>query len=194
VDACLVKRGLAIDAIFSSDLGRARETARYYAQQRGIARVESHLAFNEVHYGDLLGLDKDSVSTLYPLFKKDPDFVFPRGESFRQMQARCQAKVQELAARYPDRTLLLVAHAGVIRALICHFLALDLGENLKRKVSHRYVGDFLLQEGQCLRYDELCQLSGFVRDRIISLPWIPDLPPGPPGHACDRPPDPPGHA
>lgn len=171
VDECLVKRELAIDAIVSSELGRARETARYFARQRGVARVESHLAFNEVHYGDLFGLDKDSVSSIYPLFKKDPDYVFPGGESFRQMQTRCCAEVLELAARHPARTLLLVAHAGVIRALICHFLALDLGEHLKRKVSHRYVGDFLLREGQCLRYDELCQPSGFVRDGVISLPW-----------------------
>jgi len=171
VDQCLEQHHLVIDAILSSDLGRARETARYFARCRGLAAVESHLAFNEVHYGDLFGLDKDSACTAYPQFKTDPDYVFPGGESFRQMQARSQAQVQELAARYPERTLLLVAHAGVIRALVCHFLGLDLAAHLRRKVSHRYIGDFLFQDGRCLRYDELGQPSGFVRDGIISLPW-----------------------
>ena len=172
VDKCLEQRHLVIDAIFSSDLGRARETARYYARRRGLAGVESHLAFNEVHYGELFGLDKDSVSTAYPQFKTDPDYVFPGGESFRQMQARSQAQVQRLTALYPEHTLLLVAHAGVIRALVCHFLGLDLADHLRRKVSHCYIGDFQFQDGCCRRYDELCQPSGFVRDGIISVPWI----------------------
>ncbi len=171
VDQCLEQHHLVIDAIYSSDLGRARETARYFARRRGLAGVESHLAFNEVNYGDLFGLDKDSASTAYPQFKTDPDYVFPGGESFRQMQARCCARVLELAAGNRDRTLLLVAHAGVIRALVCHFLGLDLAEHLRRKVSHRYIGDFQFQDGRCLCYDELGQPSGFVRDGIIGVPW-----------------------
>ena len=172
VDALLRDRQLAFDAIHSSELDRARQTALYYARRRGHAGVQTHAAFNEVHYGDLFGMDKEAAARDYPEFKKNPDFVFPGGESFRQMQTRSLGQVLELAARHPAQTLLLVVHAGVIRALICHFLDLDLAANLRRKVAHRYIGDFQLEAGRCQRYDELGQPSGFVRDGLLSLPWV----------------------
>ena len=171
VDHCLMARKLVFDAIHSSDLGRARNTALYYARSRGRDAVESHVAFNEINYGDLFGLDKDEVTQAYPRYKQDPDYVFPGGESFRQMQTRCQEHLEDMAAAHPNKTLLLVAHAGVIRALVCHLLGLDLASNLRRKVSHRYIGDFRFEGRRCTYYDELGQPSGFARDGIITLPW-----------------------
>lgn len=171
VDHCLKERKLVFDAIHSSDLGRARNTALYYARSRGQDRVVSHAAFNEINYGDLFGLHKDEVVQTYPQFKHDPDYVFPGGESYRQMQTRSLTRLKEMAAANPNQTLLLVAHAGVIRAFICHFLGLGLTNNLRRKVSHRYIGDFRLEGGFCTHYDELGLPSGFVRDGILELPW-----------------------
>lgn len=171
VDHCLMDRGLVFDAIHSSDLGRARNTALYYARSRGRDAVESHVAFNEINYGELFGLDKDEVTQAYPQFKQDPDYVFPGGESFRQMQARCLAQLLDMAEGHPTQTLLLVAHAGVIRALVCHLQGLDLASNLRRKISHRYIGDFRFERRLCTYYDELGQPSGFVRDGILTLPW-----------------------
>lgn len=171
VDHCLTTRKLVFDAIHSSDLGRARNTAIYYARRRGRDAVESHVAFNEINYGELFGLDKDEVMKAYPQFKQDPDYVFPGGESFRQMQTRCLARLLDMAADHPSQTLLLVAHAGVIRALVCHLLGLDLASNLRRKISHRYIGDFHFEGRRCTCYDELGQPSGFAVDGIIALPW-----------------------
>ena len=111
------------------------------------------------------------VTQAYPRYKQDPDYVFPGGESFRQMQTRCQEHLEDMAAANPNQTLLLVAHAGVIRALVCHLLGLDLASNLRRKVSHRYIGDFRFEGRRCTYYDELGQPSGFARDGIITLPW-----------------------
>jgi broad specificity phosphatase PhoE len=172
VDHCLRTRELVFDAIHASDLGRARHTALYYARSRGLEAVESHVAFNEINYGQLFGLHKDEVIRTYPQFKQDPDYIFPGGESFRQMQTRCLAELLALARAHPTQTLLLVAHAGVIRALVCHFLGLELTSNLRRKISHRYIGDFCLDGERCTRYDEFGQTSGFVRDGIIALPWM----------------------
>ncbi|MFZ1575844.1 MAG: histidine phosphatase family protein [Chromatiaceae bacterium] len=171
VNHCLMDRGLVFDAIHSSNLGRARNTALYYARSRGRDVVESHVAFNEINYGELFGLDKDEVTQAYPQFKQDPDYVFPGGESFRQMQARCLAQLLDMAAGHPTQTLLLVAHAGVIRVLVCHLQGLDLASNLRRKISHRYIGDFRFVGRLCTYYEELGQPSGFVRDGILTLPW-----------------------
>lgn len=171
VDELLRKRNIRIDAFYSSGLGRARETAGYFARKRGPVAVSAAPELNEVNYGDLFERPKEWVTENYPEYKTDPDFVFPAGESFHQMQHRSVDFLLSLEARYPHHTLLVVAHAGVIRGLICHFLGLDFAPNLKRKISHRYIGDFTIENGACTRYDELGKPSGFVRDDVIALPY-----------------------
>ena len=58
-------------------------------------------------------------------------FVPPQGESFAAVQARAVACVERWQARYPDECLLLVSHAGVLRSLLCHWLALPLAEVMR---------------------------------------------------------------
>lgn len=77
-----------------------------------------------------------------------------------------------LAERRSSDTILVVVHAGVIRGLICSFLGLDFASNLKQRISHRYIGDFELQDGRCIRYDELGKPSGFVKQGELSLPHL----------------------
>jgi broad specificity phosphatase PhoE len=165
--------GIRFGVVWSSELVRARQTARYYADALGCDLVREAPQLNEVDYGELFGCPKEWVAEHIPEYKTDPDFVFPAGESFRQMQRRSVDFVLCLQRVYPAQTVLVVAHAGVIRGLACHFLGLDLAANLKRKVSHRYIGDFLLEKDRCLAYDELGKPSGFVKDGAVQLPWRP---------------------
>ena len=53
----------------------------------------------------------------------DREFAFPDGEAVAGFLARTGAVAERLAAR-PEETVLVVAHGGVIRALICHLLKL----------------------------------------------------------------------
>ena len=167
----LAAAGIRFDAYYSSALERARKTAEYFAGRFPPAPLISHPDLNEVHYGELFGLTKQTVCAAFPRYKTDVDYVFPGGESFRQMQQRSTARIQALESEFAGRTLLLVVHAGVIRALVSHFLGLAFEPHLKRRVSHRYIGDFLIEGGQCRRYDELGRPSGFVKDGVIELPW-----------------------
>jgi broad specificity phosphatase PhoE len=171
VDATIRDRGIRFDACYSSALARARETLRYLAAKRGCQQVQESAALNEVDYGDLMQRRKSWVAKKYPQYKTDADFVFPGGESFRQMQGRSVDLVRSLQRAHAADTLLLVVHAGVIRGLISHFLGLDLTANLKRKVSHRYIGEFVIEQDLCVFYDELGKHSGFVRDGIVTIPW-----------------------
>ena len=173
VDQAVRAAGIRVDAIFSSELARARRTAQFYAQLWPRARLEQTPLLNEVHYGELFSKPKSWVTANVKEYKTDPDFVFPGGESFCQMRRRNLQFIGELDARETEDTLLLVVHAGVVRGLICHFLGLPYAPNLKRKISHRYVGDFLIEGMECLRYDELGKPSGFVRQSLVTLPWVP---------------------
>jgi alpha-ribazole phosphatase len=167
----LQKRRINFDAVYSSDLERARQTAMFHAECFGIDIIHDTAALREVNYGKLYKKKKKWVAEHYPQYKKDPDFVYPQGESFRQMQQRSVTFLSSLARKNPHQTLLIVAHAGVIRGLVSHCLGLDYEGNLKHKISHRYIGDFLFDGKACVRYDELGKPSGFVRDGIIETPF-----------------------
>lgn len=172
VDSMLRRRRIKLDGIHSSALARARRTALYYAHSRGHCVVHESNALNEVNYGDqLYRADKAKVALDWPLHKKDADFVYPGGESFRQMQTRCVGHLMRLSRRYTSESILLVVHSGVIRALVSYFLELPYTENLDRYVSHRFLGEFRFHRGECIRYEELGARSGFVRDGVINTPW-----------------------
>ena len=85
VSTQLQKRGVKFDAVYSSDLERARQTAMFHARRFGINIIHDTPALNEVNYGKLYKKKKKWVAEHYPQYKKDPDFVYPEGESFRQI-------------------------------------------------------------------------------------------------------------
>ena len=171
VNERLREEGVSFDAVCSSDLERSRQTAMYHARLFGLKIIHDTPALNEVNYGKLYKKKKKWVAEHYPRHKKDPDFVYPGGESFHQMQLRSVDYLSSLAKSRPQQTVLIVVHAGVIRGLVSHFLGLNYADHLKHKISHRYIGDFLLEGDTCVRYDELGKPSGFVRDGVIQVPF-----------------------
>ena len=172
VGEALQQRGIRFDAVYSSQLERSRQTAMFHARRHGIQLIRDSQELNEVNYGELYKKKKKWVAEHYPKHKKDPDFVYPGGESFSQMQRRSVGFLSSIANVHQGQTILIVVHAGVIRGLISHFLGLNFADNLKRKISHRYIGDFVFDDGICVRYDELGKPSGFVRDGIIRVPFM----------------------
>jgi len=170
VDQAMRRLDINSDTYYSSALGRARRTARYYARRRGNKQLQAVPELNEVNYGKLYQRPKQWVAKNYREYKTDPDFVFPQGESFRQMQRRSVDFLLSLQKRHDNDTVMLVVHAGVIRGLISHFLDLDFGSNLKRKISHRYIGEFVIENDVCNFYNELGKHSGFVKDGVIDVP------------------------
>ncbi|MDH3220814.1 MAG: histidine phosphatase family protein [Gammaproteobacteria bacterium] len=173
IDARLREHGVQFDAAYSSDLERSRRTTMIHAENLGIETVESAPELNEVHYGELQKKKKSSVAELFPQHKLSPDLVYPRGESFRQMQQRSLDYLLSVLTGRAGQTILVVSHAGVIRGIVSHFLGLEYAENLKRRIPFRYIGDFLFDGTRCIRYDELGKLSGFVRDNVIEIPFSP---------------------
>ncbi len=171
VDKVLRKNKLEFKAVYTSHLERARQTGMYYAKSRGIPLIYDAPELNEVNYGSLFRKNKKWVEQNIPSHKKDPDFIYPKGESFRQMQKRSVKYLLSLSNKYQGQTILLVVHAGVIRGFISDLLNLPYAQNLKRKITHRYIGDFRLDGKKCVRYTELGQPSGFITNEIISSPW-----------------------
>jgi alpha-ribazole phosphatase len=170
VDKMLRAADIHFEIVYTSSLQRARNTGLYYAQSRGLGEIHDSPMLNEVNYGKLSKKSKKWVEKHVPGHKKDPDLVYPDGESFRQMQQRSVRFIESIAETNADKTVLIVVHAGIIRGLICHFMDLDYASNLKRRITHRYIGDFTFQGPLCIRYNELGTRSGFVRNGIIEVP------------------------
>ena len=77
----------------------------------------------------------------------------PDGESFGQMAQRCVDWLDEVVATTSDDALLLVAsHAGPIRALACHALAIPLQHALLLRLDHGQVSALQRRRGRF----ELC--------------------------------------
>jgi broad specificity phosphatase PhoE len=166
----LTSREQIPNMVYSSALGRARHTGEYLAEQFGVAAFHSE-SLNEINYGALAEKPKKWVALNYPLHKKDPEYVYPEGESFAAMQGRTVQFVNGLTQKYPQQTLLCVAHAGVIRALVSHFLHLEFAPQLRRRIGHRYIGVLSFDGSLCVGYEEWGEPSGFVSNAVIALPW-----------------------
>ena len=163
--------GVRYTAVYTSFLERARQTGMFFARKRNIPILYDTPSLNEINYGQLFRKSKSWVEENFPQHKRDPDFVYPGGESFTQMQARSVGFMELLTRKRSGETVLVVVHAGIIRGFVSHFLGLTYADHLRHRIGHRYIGDFLFEGERCVRYDELGELSGFVCDQVISVPF-----------------------
>lgn len=107
-----------VDAIYSSDLQRAADTARAIGQAAGVP-VNLDVALRERHFGELEGLTHDEINTRWPEQARrwrgrDPDYGPQGGETLKDFHARCVGALTRLAQRHPGQTVVLVAHGGVL--------------------------------------------------------------------------------
>lgn len=119
------------DALITSDLARARQTAAPLAAAWARApRPEP--GFREQGFGILEGLDAQTIQARHPevwqgWLEHRGDFAPPGGESLRQFHARVLAAVREAAGAHPGRTVAVVTHGGVLDMLwrTVHGVALE---------------------------------------------------------------------
>ena len=114
-------RGVHIDAVYASDLSRAFVTADAHARLRGLVTVPCK-GLRETYCGDCEGLCVTEVRERYPdLFPgkwndEFPAFRFPAGESMPEAALRFEGALREIAQGECGKTVLIGAHAAVIRA------------------------------------------------------------------------------
>jgi probable phosphoglycerate mutase len=123
--------GRAIDAVYSSDLARARETAEIVAAELGLP-VHVERGLREVDVGSWSGLAHTHIETSDPEgFRRWQDGAkgWEGGESYEEMGERVVATVLALAAAHPGKTLLVVTHGGSIRACRAVAAGLDYGRS-----------------------------------------------------------------
>ena len=114
--------GEQITAVYSSDLGRAHETAQAVAETTGIPVVPDE-GLRERSFGIFEGKTFDEIHETWPDHahnwrKRIPEWQPPEGgESLLQLRERVTRTMQELAARHPGEQIVVVAHGGVLDTL-----------------------------------------------------------------------------
>ena len=111
-----------VDAIYSSPLERAKETAAPIAAARGLTtKIERGLF--ECDFGDWTGAELKNLMKLpeWTTVQRAPStFTFPAGESFNAMQTRMVGAVDRLRAKHPGGVIVCVSHADPIKAAVAH--------------------------------------------------------------------------
>jgi broad specificity phosphatase PhoE len=120
---------MEIQAIYSSSLSRAWQTAQKVAQFHDL-KVQPLQGIIDMSFGNWEGRPhqeiRESDSNTYRQWVETPHLVrLPGGESLDDVRKRAMAAVEELIRNHPGKTLILVTHRVVNKVLICGILSLD---------------------------------------------------------------------
>jgi broad specificity phosphatase PhoE len=115
-----------IDAIYTSDLVRARETADLIGAEAGVV-PELAPALRERSVGELTDLTFAEAEARFPeafraLMSMQEDARPPGGETYRECQARVVALFDRVFAERPGQRIVFVSHRITISRLTCYLL------------------------------------------------------------------------
>jgi broad specificity phosphatase PhoE len=120
--------GLEVAAVYASPARRALQSARLLAAGRRV-RVETVGTLREVDFGAFEGLTWEEATARDPAtcaawLARPHEVTFPGGEGFGDVWARAAAALRVLRERRAGQTSLVVAHAGVNRAILADALGM----------------------------------------------------------------------
>jgi broad specificity phosphatase PhoE len=113
-----------IDAVYSSDLNRAIETARIAFAGSAIPTLLDW-RLRECNYGTLNGMPRSRLDVERSRRLERP---FPEGESWREAVARVVSFLHEVAAEREGQRVLVIGHVATRWALDHHVLGVPLEE------------------------------------------------------------------
>jgi 2,3-bisphosphoglycerate-dependent phosphoglycerate mutase len=118
----------SVQAVYSSDLQRARQTAHSIATALGLL-VQHEAGWREMAFGRWEGLTWAEIQQRDPAalaaWQADSLHVAPpEGETLAQVHERVKAAFAGLIAAHQGHTVVVVSHGGPLRLLLCLTLGL----------------------------------------------------------------------
>lgn len=120
-----------VDAVVSSDLQRAMDTARALADAVGLAIVPRE-DLREVDLGSWTGASRDELERDNPdawrRWRIEGIEGWEHGERYDQAMVRVGGAIEAIAEQYRDKTVVAVTHGGCIRLATCLLLGMPASE------------------------------------------------------------------
>lgn len=150
------------DHMLVSDLGRAMETGRLINQTLRLP-VDSDAGLREQDWGAWIGLTLVEIKRQKPMELEQQvragwHFCPPSGESRREVLHRCCKTLQTAAKKWAGKTVLVIAHEGVIKCLVYHLAGRRFLPEEPPLVKQRHL-HWLESDGQTLRVAAVNALS-----------------------------------
>lgn len=138
-----------IQAVYSSDLARAEQTAEYIANKRGII-IKKVPEIREINMGKWDGMSFDMVRSLFPVEYDErgrdiANYRPPEGESFFDLSKRVIPAFMNILENSTGN-IVIVSHAGVNRVIICYLSGLPLDKVLSIKQDYACINTCTVSE------------------------------------------------
>ena len=153
---------LPLSAIISSPLERAVETAKYFAQGRGLT-IQLEPDLMDIELGHWSGQDRDELSkrdAVWKAFLRNPLVAPEDVETFPEVEQRAVAAVERWLEKESTGTCLaFVTHADVIKLLIAHYIGLAAERTRALVIENASVS--------------VVELETDHRPRVLTVSWSP---------------------
>jgi len=156
--------GQKIDAIYSSDLELARETARVIAEEHGLDIIPEP-RLRELKFGILEGLTFDEAQERFPeminAWLEDFTNTPKDGEAIDLFNARIIALLDDLKKVHDEQTLLLVGHGGSLSEILRVVLGLSREKRWYLEMQNASLSEVSIAEDyvSLTRMNDTCHLA-----------------------------------
>jgi broad specificity phosphatase PhoE len=149
--------GEKIDAIYTSPLSRAQETAEIVAARAGLEPVALP-ELREVDTGSWSGLSRADVEARFPegfARWRSGGSGWEDGETYEEMAERVIGALGTVAEAHPDGRVLVISHGGPIRAIhaAAEGLAIDDYRRLRPVEPNARLSTVAVENGRLTRLD-----------------------------------------
>jgi broad specificity phosphatase PhoE len=138
-------------AVYGSPLRRAAETAERLAERLGVP-LALDPDLREVQLGRWEGLTVAEIQAAFPgqyeRWREDPmSCPAPGAEPLEAFAARTAAALERMRRAHPAGPLILVAHGGTVRSLLCYTLGLPIRYLFRFQQDNTAVSQIEIAEG-----------------------------------------------
>jgi probable phosphoglycerate mutase len=143
-----------IDALYSSDAGRTRETANPICMVTRLPVIRDK-ALRERNYGVFEGRSFTEVEVEFPAefgkFRtRDPNYAPPNGESATQFRDRIITALEGIAARATGKRVAVITHGGVLGVMYRHTMNIALEAKRGYSLANAGLNHFRFADGRWL--------------------------------------------
>lgn len=123
-------KNFEIDAIYSSDLSRAYDTAQYIAKEKNID-VQIIPQLKEINFGEWEGFTISELEKIYGddykrFFLEPHKYPFPGEGTMEAVQMRIKKALDRITSYNENSKIMIVSHGGILKVLIMSLLNIDL--------------------------------------------------------------------